>query len=274
MPVGSLKLTVLAVLTAAGMLGLQSAAAQTAPQKSDVHPITSLPKAPGDPSAVVPPPAPPPAVPPPASAPSQPVPAIANPEPASSAPVYAPAPAPVYAPEPSLQASTAAPVPAAPRLQRNRIRPFSTAAIGVNLGIGGVGLQIAVPLSQTTNLRGGGDFINYSKDFTENGLRFAGDLKFRSGNVNLDWFPFHGAFRISPGVTLYNGNAINASVTTTGGQQFELAEATYTSSTTDPVHGTASVAFGNRVVPQLTFGFGNMIPRGGGHFSVPFEIGL
>ena len=42
----------------------------------------------------------------------------------------------------------------------------------------------------------------------------------------------------------------------------------------DPVHGTASLTFGKRTAPQITMGFGNMIPRSGRHFSVPFEIGM
>ncbi len=48
----------------------------------------------------------------------------------------------------------------------------------------------------------------------------------------------------------------------------------YTSFATDPIHGVASLTFGKRTAPQLTVGWGNMIPRRGRHVSVPFDIGF
>ena len=51
----------------------------------------------------------------------------------------------------------------------------------------------------------------------------------------------------------------------------------YTSSPTDPLIATFSSQnnrFGNRVAPSITAGFGNLIPRSGRHWSVPFEIGM
>ncbi len=60
-----------------------------------------------------------------------------------------------------------------------------------------------------------------------------------------------------------------------GGQAFSLGDGDYTSSTTDPVHGTFDLAFGSKAAPSLTVGFGNILPRKPGkHFSVPFEFGF
>jgi hypothetical protein len=39
------------------------------------------------------------------------------------------------------------------------------------------------------------------------------------------------------------------------------------------VTGNFGLSFGNKVAPSLTMGLGNMIPRKGGHWSMPFEIG-
>ncbi len=157
----------------------------------------------------------------------------------------------------------------------HQVRPFSALAIAVKLGVAGIGLDVATPLAQRFNLRVGGSFFQYTDNQSVDGTIINGDLKFRSVNASLDWYPFNNRFRISPGVTVYNGNNLNAAAMVPGGQTFQLNDDTYTSSPTDPIHGSASLAFGKRTAPSLTIGAGNMIPRhGDGHFSVPFEIGV
>jgi hypothetical protein len=95
----------------------------------------------------------------------------------------------------------------------------------------------------------------------------------------VDWFPFGGAFRMSPVVQLYNGNSMNATLSVPAGQQFSLGDQNSYSSASDPIHGTANFLLGDqggsKVAPGFTIGFGNMIPRGKGqHWSVPFEMGF
>jgi len=105
-------------------------------------------------------------------------------------------------------------------------------------------------------------------------MNFDGQISFRSVNVSLDWYPFHGGFRISPGLTIYNGNHLKAALSVPGGQSFNLSDGSYTSSPSDPVHGVGSMTFGRRTAPSFTVGWGNMIPRKGRRFSMPFEIGF
>lgn len=254
--------------------------AQNVPANT-VHPITSLPKPPAPvtpaggvdtPASIMAAPAASPEIPaaspetvaaPPAlvSSPSQ-----AMPPPAQPAPDLEPVP---------LRASVAPAEPSRVVVVRPRpMRAFSTAAIAVKVGFAGVGADVATPLATHFNLRVGGSFFSYSGSFNTDGITINGDLKFRSGTASLDWFPSHGGFHISPGVTFYNGNNLNATVLVPGGQTFSLGDANYVSSNTDPVHGTASVYFGRHVAPSLTVGFGNMIPRSGRHISFPFEIGF
>jgi hypothetical protein len=57
------------------------------------------------------------------------------------------------------------------------------------------------------------------------------------------------------------------------GSSFQLGPATFTSSPTDPIHGDASLTFSRTAMPLVMFGFSNMIPRSGRHWSVPFEVG-
>ncbi len=90
----------------------------------------------------------------------------------------------------------------------------------------------------------------------------------------VDWFPFHGSFRLSGGATLYNNTGLTASLNVPGGQSFSLGDTTYISETGDPIHGTGVFTFGgNKVAPRVTLGFGNMVPAKG-HFRFISELGF
>ena len=161
----------------------------------------------------------------------------------------------------------------APQSRPPELRPFSVVAIGVRVGLSGIGLEFATPLAKRLNLRAGGSFLSIDPHFVEDGIDVLGDIQLRSGFVAVDVFPFDGGFHISPGFTLYNGDHLSAKAMVPGGQEFDLGDGTYTSDTTDPVHGTFDLSFGKRSAPRLTLGWGNMISRTGGHWSFPFEIG-
>jgi hypothetical protein len=164
---------------------------------------------------------------------------------------------------------------AAAVLEAPGFRPLSSLAIGVKVGAEGVGFDVATPLNRRVNLRAGASFFSYAPSRTENGIGLTGSLTFRTANACLDFYPTGRSFRISPGVTFYNGNRVTANATVGGNQTFTLDGTTYYSSTTDPVSGTFGVGFGNQVAPSITMGWGNMIPRGiGRHWSVPYEIGF
>ena len=153
------------------------------------------------------------------------------------------------------------------------VKPFSTAAIQIKAGLAGAGLDLAVPVAGRMNLRVGGNYFQYNPNLVVDGINVVGNIQLRSASANVDVFPFGNAFRISPGVVVYNGNSISAVANVPGGQNFTLNNVNYTSSPTDPVKGTFGLSFGRKVAPSLTMGFGNMIPRKGGHWSVPLEIG-
>jgi hypothetical protein len=155
-----------------------------------------------------------------------------------------------------------------------RIHPFSAVGIQLKAGVAGIGIDLATPLAQHLNLRGGGSFAVYNAGYDIDGISLEGKVNLSSANVSLDWYPFHGGFRISPGVTIYNGNNLSARLSVPGGQNFSLGDGNYTSSPSDPVHGLGSITFGRRTAPSFTVGWGNMIPRGSRHFSMPFEIGF
>lgn len=157
--------------------------------------------------------------------------------------------------------------------------PFSAVGIDVKVGVGGIGFDVATPLAGRLNLRAGAAFFSYNlTNLTEDGFNINGSIKLQSVNTSVDIYPFGGSFRISPGVTLYNGDNFSGNATVPGGNTITLNDTDYTSSPTNPLVATFTTPnnrFGNRVAPSITTGFGNLIPRHGGkHWSVPFEIGM
>ena len=140
----------------------------------------------------------------------------------------------------------------------------------------GVNLQMAVIANRYMNLRGTGNFFNYSiSNVSVNGLEASGTLNLATAGAAVDFYPFptHG-FRLSPGAMFLNRNQAGATVIAPGGTSFTLDGYTYYSSQANPVTGVASLGL-NTQNPAFTFttGWGNMIPRRGGHLSFPFEIG-
>ncbi len=170
------------------------------------------------------------------------------------------------------------------------IRPFSQIAVALKVGAEGIGVDVATPLSNKWNLRGGVSFLagsyNFSVTNTSGGVANFGTTvqgaaidvvfkpHFRSVEVSADWFPRYGSFRISPGLTLYNGDRATVLATVLGGQTLGVGNATYTSDPLDPIVATLVTRLGRTVAPRLTVGWGNMIPRAGEHFSFPFEVGV
>jgi len=150
---------------------------------------------------------------------------------------------------------------------------FSTVAVDAKVGVLGIGFEAATPLSMHLNLRAGGNFFNYTDTLTSDGITYNANLRFRSSEASLDYFPWAKSFHISPGALLYNGNQVTGNANVPAGQTFTLNGTTYTSSASDPVSGNGSVTF-NKAAPKLTVGWGNLIPRSGRHFSVPVELGF
>ena len=164
------------------------------------------------------------------------------------------------------------------RVEPDRIapRPFSSVGIALTLGTEGVGLELASPLSARLNLRVKAAGAAYNPNLFEDGFAVLGDIRLLNFSAGLDIVPFfyklHG-LRITPGVTVYNGSRLRAIATVPGGQTFDLGYGTFTSDPNDPVRGNFNLDFGRHVAPRLTFGFGNISPRRGQRWSIPFEIG-
>jgi hypothetical protein len=158
------------------------------------------------------------------------------------------------------------------RVHKFYARPFHTFAIGVKASTLGPAVEIATPLSASLNLRAIGHFIDLDYNFNVDGIDYTTGVNFRSGQLGVDWFPFHSGFHVSPGL-LYFKHYLSGVINVPAGKHFSLEDVDYINSVDDPVSGTASVGFSRHIAPALTIGWGNIIPRSGRHLSLPFEIG-
>ena len=156
------------------------------------------------------------------------------------------------------------------------ISPFSRLALGGGISPMGINLQAAVNVSRRMNVRGVGNVFNYSvNNISTNGMNVNGKLNFATAGASVDVYPFpdHG-FRLSPGLLLFNHNAVSGDLAVDGGTSFELNGVTYYASSTNPIKGNGRLGLNSRNPAfTMTTGWGNMISRRGGRLSFPFEVG-
>jgi hypothetical protein len=156
------------------------------------------------------------------------------------------------------------------------LKPFSRLALGGGVGVMGVNLQAATNVNRHLNLRGSGNLFNYTvKDITVSDFNLDAKVNYASAGVSLDYYPFptHG-LRLSPGVLFYNQNQITANSAGASGSSITLNDVDYYSENAHPLTVNAKLGLNTRQQAfTLTTGWGNMIPRKGGHWSFPFELG-
>jgi hypothetical protein len=154
--------------------------------------------------------------------------------------------------------------------------PFSGLAVGVRVGIAGVGFDVATPLvRQRLNLRGGASFFSYTPStITTDNLNINGSIKLQNADAMVDYFPFHGRFRLSGGATVYNNTGLTANLSVPTGQSFSVGDTNYYSDPANPIKGTGVFTFGgNKVAPRVSIGTGNMLPKKG-RFTFESELGV
>lgn len=181
---------------------------------------------------------------------------------------------------PSPQAASPAPTAKADKAAKKEqvhLRPFSALAFGGGMSLMGVNLQAATNVNRYLNLRGTGNFFNYTaNDISTNGFSLNGTVNMATGGVSLDLYPFpaHG-FRLSPGALLYNKNEISAIGSPTPGTSITLNSQNFYADSVNPINASANLGLNTRQKAfTMTTGWGNMIPRKrGGHLSFPFELG-
>ncbi|MGH9604327.1 MAG: hypothetical protein ACRD3N_01385 [Terracidiphilus sp.] len=155
--------------------------------------------------------------------------------------------------------------------------PLSRVALGGGVSLFGVNLMAATNLNRYMNLRATGSEFKYADNgISTNGFNLDADLNLASAGASVDIYPFprHG-LRFSPGVLFYNQNKATATFTVQPGTSFTLNNYTYYASSSNPVTGAGGLGLNSQKPAfTITTGWGNMISRRGGHFSIPFELGV
>ena len=171
----------------------------------------------------------------------------------------------------------------APAPYQGGARPFSGIGTSVKVGVAGIGFDVATPLVQRSlNLRGGASFFSYTPStITTDNVGINGNIKLQNAAVMVDYFPFHGRFRLSGGATIYNNTGLTATLSVPTGQSFTVGGTDYYSepynavtNPAGPITGNGTFTFGgNKVAPRFTIGTGNMLSKKG-RFSFQSEIGF
>jgi hypothetical protein len=161
------------------------------------------------------------------------------------------------------------------------LKPFSSIAFGGGMSLMGVNMQASTNLNRYLNLRGTGNFFNYTaSNISTNGFDLTGKVNLATAGASVDYFPFpnHG-LRVSPGMLFYNQNGITATATPQPGKSFSLNGYDYYPEAGNPLTVNANLGLNtHKQAFTLTTGWGNVIPRRHqdqvfSHLTFPFEIG-
>ena len=150
---------------------------------------------------------------------------------------------------------------------------FQRYGIGTYASPLGFGGRIATSLTPRMNLRVGGSFFSFTTNRSVSGIPFEANVRFQSEEAQVDWYPFHGSFHLSPGVMFGSSNRIYGSALIPAGNSFTLNSVTYYSGGANPVHASGGAWF-SHTAPMLTVGWGNWVRQESrGHWMFPFEAG-
>lgn len=139
------------------------------------------------------------------------------------------------------------------------------AAGGVSASIGttGVGIHLSAPITPSLQARVGGNFFSYSRDGNTDDVEYEFDLKMRTLDALLDYYPMAGSFRLTGGV-VYNGNRLDAVGRPQANGTYTIDGTTYSVTDVGTVNG--EVKF-RRLAPYLGIGWGSAAAGPGWNFA-------
>jgi hypothetical protein len=137
----------------------------------------------------------------------------------------------------------------------------------------GTGGELATNVNPHLDLRVIGHYTNFTYNFQQSGFNIGINIGFANTGAYVDYYPFHKAFRISPGYLFYNTDRVRADLLAGPGATFTINNIDWHSDNADPVNGTGRLLLmGSGFL--LTGGYGHIVSRTRKHFSFPFEAGV
>lgn len=147
--------------------------------------------------------------------------------------------------------------------------------VSVSLGANGGGIDLAEAVRDRINVRVGAEFLRYTGEFTRENALVDLDFRLGGGHAGVDVFPFqHSSFHVSPQVRFGIMTRGIGAVTIPPGQVVSFNGKDYTSTTDDPLRGTAYLST-RKIAPGISFGWGNLVPRTRSqHWTFPVDVGF
>ncbi len=135
----------------------------------------------------------------------------------------------------------------------------------VHVGTLGIGAQVATPLGDRINLRGGIDFQPVSFQVTVEDVDLDVELPSATVTAVLDLYPNESGFRLSAGV-LYFGGSLGLEGAPT--EDVEFGNNVYTQAQVGTIRGSLGTS---RFAPYAGLGWGNAIGSG---FGFALDVGI
>lgn len=140
--------------------------------------------------------------------------------------------------------------------------------VAVDIGSTGIGAHVSVPIRSSLNLRFGLNYARYSTTRDTDDANYDLDLRLKTFDALVDYFPGDSAFRISGGA-VYNGNQFDTHAKPTSGSVYTLNNNTYPASTAGLIDGTVDF---RKVAPYLGIGWGNAAAATGWGFTADLGV--
>jgi hypothetical protein len=145
--------------------------------------------------------------------------------------------------------------------------------VGVQGGTTGYGAEVTAGITETINVRVGGNLFSYGLDgvMEDQDPNVAYDANFEISNFSaiVDFHPGGKAFKISGGVYLNNFD-INADVVPN--EAYTMDEKTFQPDKMGSL--TANVTYEQKIAPYLGIGFGNVVRSDGGPLKFFTNLGV
>jgi hypothetical protein len=136
----------------------------------------------------------------------------------------------------------------------------------------GLGADLGMRMFRPLNLRVGFGVFNYGESLKHEGVPFHGDLRLRSLQALVDWFPFAGNFHVSSGIAFNNSNRVTARSMPPPGEVQKIDNIIFISDPRNPITGIAKSTVAV-AAPMILVGFGNLVSRNR-HFAYSFDVGV
>lgn len=139
------------------------------------------------------------------------------------------------------------------------IASTANAEVGItgSLGTTGLGAHVSIPIQPQLNARLGINALRYNYDGSTSDLDYDFELKLRTFDALLDYFPQGTGFRLTGGI-VFNGNKVDAVGQPTAGGTYTLNGRTYSAASAGTLNG--KIDFRN-VAPYLGIGWGNAVAK-------------